>query len=262
MKKNLRRWALAAVGALLLAAAALLVYYFAPGPAPAAHALKQQLVTLTPQASAPTGRGDPVVLINRDHPCSGPAPESLINLYAQKDRGFSLASSQIELTAETFQAAKAMFTAAAADGVEGFILSSGYRGRQAQQAEYKNNPTLAALPGASEHESGLAFDVTAYGHRDFTRTKQYAWLYANCWDYGFILRYPSDKSQITGTPAEGWHYRYVGLPHSRIMGEQGLCLEEYIDYVREQGVLRAEYDGQAWLIEADSQGVVRAYRAQ
>ena len=261
MKKNLRRWVLPAAGALLLAAVALCVYYFAPGPAPAAQALSQQLVALTPQSSPPTGQGAPLVLINREHPCPSIAQDTLVNLYAQKDRGFSLASSEIALTNETFQAAKRMFTAAARDGVEGFIISSGYRNRQAQQAEYEAQPTLAALPGASEHESGLAFDVTAYGHRDFTRTPQYAWLYANCWDYGFILRYPSDKTQTTGTPAESWHYRYVGLPHSRIMGERGLCLEEYLDYIRTAGVIRAEYQGQAWLIEADSQGVVRAYPA-
>jgi len=259
MKKNLRRWALLATAVLVLAAAALCIYQFAPGKAPLARALKPQLVLLTPQSSASTGQGEPLVLINRDHPCPYAAPDDLINLYAQKDRGFSLASSQIELTSETFQAAKAMFAAAAADGVEGFILSSGYRDRQAQQAEYEAQPTLAAPPGSSEHESGLAFDVTAYGHRDFTRTPQYAWLYANCWNYGFILRYPSDKTLATGTPAESWHYRYVGLPHSRIMGEQGLCLEEYLDYIRTVGVIRADYDGQAWFIEADSQGVVRAY---
>lgn len=261
MKKNLRRWALLAAAVLVVGAAALGIYQFAPGKAPLARALKQQLVLLTPQSTAPTGRGAPLALINREHPCPSAPPDGLINLYAQKERGFALASSQIELTGETFQAAKAMFAAAARDGVEGFILSSGYRDRQAQQAEYEAQPTLAALPGASEHESGTAFDVTAYGHRDFTRTPQYAWLYDNCWDYGFILRYPSDKTQVTGTPAESWHYRYVGLPHSRIMGELGLCLEEYMDYVHARGVLRAEYDGQAWLIEADGPGVIRAYAA-
>lgn len=69
MKKNLRRWVLPAAGALLLAAVALCVYYFAPGPAPAAQALSQQLVALTPQSSPPTGQGAPLVLINREHPC-------------------------------------------------------------------------------------------------------------------------------------------------------------------------------------------------
>lgn len=216
-----------------------------------AQALSDRQVTLTP-IEADLSQGEILPLINSSHPC--PDADGLINIYAQKNRGFSLASSDIELTEDTFQAAKAMFLAAAADNVDGFILSSGYRSYEAQAEEYAKDPDLAAKPGFSEHGSGLAFDVTAYGPSDFSKTPQYAWLYANCWDHGFILRYPSDKSEITGIPAESWHYRYTGLPHSRIMGEMGLCLEEYVQYLAKNGPFRAEYQEQSWIIGVHEDG--------
>jgi D-alanyl-D-alanine carboxypeptidase len=184
----------------------------------------------------------------------------LINVYTIKGRGFSLSSDDIQLTSDTFEAAKAMFAAAKAEGMEGFILTSGYRSYQQQQTVYDAQPTVAVKPGTSEHGSGLAFDVTAYGNDDFTRTAQYKWLYEHCWDYGFILRYPADKTQITGCPAESWHYRYVGLPHSRLMGELGMCLEEYIAYVQAQGVIEVTLDGQVYRVEGAPGQPVRSFK--
>ena len=222
-----------------------------------APALAEKQVALA--ACAPReGEGVPLLLVNADHPLAA-EPEGLVNLYAQKGRGFSLANSSICLTEETFLAAKAMFTAAAADGMEGFILSSGYRDREAQAAEYEKDPETAAQPGTSEHETGLAFDVTAYGPKDFSRTPQYEWLYAHCWDYGFILRYPAGKEAVTGIPAESWHYRYVGQPHARLMGELGLCLEEYADYVTRHGPLTAAWQGRVWGIQTGTDGVICAF---
>lgn len=230
---------------------------------PAAHALKEQKVTLiTLNKTQSRGNGIPLVLINQEHPCPPVDEQSLIRVYARKDRGFSLANSDIMLKEDTFEAAEAMFKAAAADGVDGFILTSGYRNAKEQQALYEADPVSAQKPGASEHESGLAFDVTAYGNKDFSATAQFEWLYKHCWDYGFILRYPSDKTNITGVPAESWHYRYVGLPHSRIMGELGLCLEEYVDYIKEQGAVEASYAGKMWEIAYDPSGSVGTFHIE
>jgi D-alanyl-D-alanine carboxypeptidase len=224
---------------------------------PEALAITEQKAVMASTQLQPTGQGEALLLINREHPC--PVDESaLINVYAQKDRGFSLANSSILLDKNTFEAAKAMFQAAAADGVDGFILSSGYRDASQQEQLYEQDPSQAQAPGTSEHQSGLAFDVTAYGNSDFSATPQFRWLYRHCWDYGFILRYPSDKTQITGIPAESWHYRYVGLPHSRIMAERGLCLEEYVEYIRTQGTLEVQYDGRTWQVEYSPDGVVRS----
>ena len=88
--------------------------------------------------------------------------------------------------------------------------------------------------GCSEHHTGLAFDMTVPGTSAFVGTKQCTWLHANCWDYGFIIRYTDDKQDITGFMGEEWHIRYVGKEHSLNMKDSGLCLEEYLQYVQPQ----------------------------
>jgi len=85
-----------------------------------------------------------------------------------------------------------------------------------------------ADPGTSEHHTGLAFDITTPG-KTFMGTPQQKWLHEHCWEYGFIIRYPEGKEDITGFVAECWHIRYVGVVHSIPMRDSGECLEEYLD---------------------------------
>lgn len=85
-----------------------------------------------------------------------------------------------------------------------------------------------ALPGTSEHQLGIAVDINP----DYSMTKGwgfYDWLEENSYKYGFIKRYPADKVDITGISNESWHYRYVGKEVAKIMYEENLCLEEYIE---------------------------------
>lgn len=89
-----------------------------------------------------------------------------------------------------------------------------------------------ARPGTSEHQAGLAVDIvdksyTALDHRQETTAAQ-KWLMTHCSEYGFILRYPSDKEALTGVGYEPWHYRYVGVEAAKAIMEQGICLEEYL----------------------------------
>lgn len=95
-----------------------------------------------------------------------------------------------------------------------------------------------ALPGCSEHQTGLAIDLALRADSiDFIRPEfpydgicgRFRALAA---DYGFVERYQSGKEDITGIAAEPWHFRYVGRPHARIMCDMGLCLEEYVEYLR------------------------------
>lgn len=95
-----------------------------------------------------------------------------------------------------------------------------------------------ALPGCSEHQTGLAIDLALRADSiDFIRPEfpydgicgRFRALAA---DYGFVERYKSGKEDITGIAAEPWHFRYVGRPHARIMCDMGLCLEEYVEYLR------------------------------
>lgn len=89
-----------------------------------------------------------------------------------------------------------------------------------------------AVPGTSEHQTGLAVDLVASSYQVLDRkqeqTAEQKWLMEHCWEYGFILRYPSDKSAVTGIGYEPWHYRYVGRETSKAIQDSGLCLEEYL----------------------------------
>ena len=87
---------------------------------------------------------------------------------------------------------------------------------------------VAAEVGKSEHQLGLAADINA-DTRFSTDEEVYNWLAENSYKYGFILRYPADKTDITGISYEPWHYRFVGLKAAKEIYEQRICLEEYLD---------------------------------
>lgn len=96
---------------------------------------------------------------------------------------------------------------------------------------YEKAKTVVAYPGTSEHQTGLATDIVAASHQMLddsqADTAEQQWLMANCWQYGFVLRYPAGKNDITGVIYEPWHYRYVGKEAAQYIMENGLCLEEY-----------------------------------
>ena len=113
--------------------------------------------------------------------------------------------------------------------MNGYTITSGYRSYDRQAEVYaESKPGYAQKPGCSEHETGLAFDVTTrYDTGTFEDTPQFTWLMEHCWDYGFILRYPKGKEAITGIDYEPWHYRYVGETAAKIIREKEWTLEEY-----------------------------------
>lgn len=119
---------------------------------------------------------------------------------------------------------------------------SGYRSYSRQTEIYNNTvktrgksyaEKYVARPGASEHQTGLTIDLNSlnYGklEKDFENTKAFKWLMSNCHKYGFILRYPKDKQQITGYNYEPWHFRYVGEYHAAKIMKSGITLEEYLE---------------------------------
>ncbi len=104
--------------------------------------------------------------------------------------------------------------------------SEGYNKSRAKELALE----WVALPGTSEHQLGIAVDINP----DYSVSKGegvYEWLQNNAHRYGFIKRYPEDKTEITGIINEPWHYRYVGQKAAKEIYEQGLCLEEYIDVI-------------------------------
>ena len=135
---------------------------------------------------------------------------------------------------------------------EGIILNirSGYRSYETQETLYNNYiakdgfekaSRYSAKPGHSEHQTGLAIDITTEDTVTsigdwFNDTKQAEWLYNNAYKYGFILRYPKGKEHITGYKYESWHYRYIGTEHSKNFAMNDLTLEEYLKVVNKDTV--------------------------
>lgn len=138
-----------------------------------------------------------------------------------------------------------MFNAARAQGY-GLFVREGYRTQEEQQQlmdekieayenEGKSKPEAkklaeqwVAIPGTSEHQLGIAVDINADTSKS-SRDDVYKWLEENAHRYGFIKRYPSNKTDITGVINEPWHYRYVGKEAASEIYSQGICLEEYIE---------------------------------
>jgi len=109
------------------------------------------------------------------------------------------------------------------------LISQGHSAAEADELASKS----LQRPGASEHQTGLALDVTVSGHltQDFSMTMAGQWLAANSHRFGFIIRYPMHKTEITQIIYEPWHLRYVGTPHAEIIWENGITLEEYRQFI-------------------------------
>lgn len=153
------------------------------------------------------------------------------------------------IDSRAYPALQRMMDDCRAEGLEPMICSS-YRTRAKQEELFQNKvksllaqgdsaedaeteaARWVARPGTSEHETGLAVDIVDTGYQLLDQRQETTpvqqWLMDNCAAYGFILRYPADKSERTGIGYEPWHYRYVGEEAARAIMEQGLCLEEYL----------------------------------
>lgn len=99
-----------------------------------------------------------------------------------------------------------------------------------RKAAAKKAATVILPPGTSEHNIGLAMDV-CNTYDSFANSAEYAWLMKNAYKYGFILRYPKEKEDVTGIVYEPWHWRFVGVEYAKKIKDSGLCLEEYLDSV-------------------------------
>ncbi len=151
------------------------------------------------------------------------------------------------------KALEAMMNDMFALGYDDVYVTSAYRSYEYQQmlfdgyisTEMKQNGltydearkkvlTYSSEPGKSEHQTGLCVDFTTSsigGVVDdiFATTSVFSWLSENSWKYGFIMRYPEDKVEITGYAYESWHYRFVGLEAASVMHQTGMCYEEYLE---------------------------------
>lgn len=142
------------------------------------------------------------------------------------------------------EALKSFITAARGTGLNVF-LSSTFRGKYSQKMLYDRKvaqygeeeaKTIVLPPGTSEHQTGLAADITdvyyEFKTKNIENTDTFKWLNEHCQDYGFILRYPKDKEDITKVIYEPWHFRYVGIEIAKYIKEHNLCLEEFLDLLK------------------------------
>ncbi|MGG2083433.1 M15 family metallopeptidase [Lysinibacillus pakistanensis] len=143
---------------------------------------------------------------------------------------------------EARQALDKMLAAAKKQGFD-FVAFSGYRSFDYQTTLYNNYVNrdgqaaadrYSARPGYSEHQTGLAFDIGERGKENLWLTEEFGetpagqWLLTNAQDYGFILRFPKNKEDITGYMYESWHYRYVGVDIAKEIKKKDITLEEYL----------------------------------
>nr|WP_049817889.1 D-alanyl-D-alanine carboxypeptidase family protein [Thermosediminibacter oceani] len=203
-----------------------------------------------------------LILVNQSYPAGkGYSPTSLSKLDGKVPGN----KSDLKLTAEAANQLVQMFKAAKKEGVPGLIVTSAYRPYSYQSTLFNNKVNtyrklgktmsdakrlagrVVAVPGTSEHQTGLAVDIfsrtllqrTKGLEEVFDQTREGKWLIKNSYKYGFILRYPKDKQNITKIIYEPWHYRYVGKPHAEIITKKKMCLEEYIEYLKKNR--RIEY---------------------
>ena len=191
-------------------------------------------------------------LVNRKHTLSGDfIPDGLA---FAKDYGVNAARPDIRLHRRACKAMATLMEHAAAQGAGRLVLFSGYRSFAEQKKLHENKIirlcrqgrpiprareeacAVVAPPGASEHQLGLAADVTVPEYlcrkdpliESFADTVQGKWLLSHAYAFGFILRYPADKEEHTGVCYEPWHLRYVGEIDARRIFLGRMCLEEYL----------------------------------
>lgn len=189
-------------------------------------------------------RGD-LLLVNHDHKYFSGNEELIILNEKLREDGVSSYTgndNNMQIVKAMYQPLTDMLNAFnEATGYDDIVIIGGYRTTERQQELYDEDladtgldvSERVALPGHSEHESGYAVDFTTSTTWDYDGTGEYDWINKNCWKYGFILRYEEDKTDITNIQYEPWHYRYVGVPHAYYMYENNLCLEEYIDLLKD-----------------------------
>lgn len=198
--------------------------------------------------SAPNGtvhEGN-LILVNYKYEYVFPDEDILVSMYDKK-ANYSVSTTETYLQKEALDSFNLLINDLYENsGCDEVIVVSAFRSVEKQKEIYQDRldrygseyaAAYVADPGYSEHHTGLAMDLSIYTSLGLTYDiedyKKCAWFNENYDKYGYILRYPEEKAEITSINYESWHYRYVGLPHSLIMDKLNLCLEEYIDYLKD-----------------------------
>jgi D-alanyl-D-alanine carboxypeptidase len=186
-----------------------------------------------------------LILVNSQHAYEFPDISKPISVYEHKNKSYKVKNINLALTKNVITVLNKMMAEFFEQyGNDSVNIISGHRTLDYQQGLLDDKVQKTgeeealrwiARPGYSEHHTGLAFDLGLYSDAGvssgFTGTGTFKWLDDNFYRYGFIVRYPEDKTEITGISFEPWHIRYVGRPHAEIMKQNNFCFEEYMDYL-------------------------------
>ncbi len=161
-------------------------------------------------------------------------PETLVNVKDYNVNYIKRENETMLVAKEAIENYKLMYDVARGENIN-LIIFSAYRSYEKQEHLYFNvnleNDTYSARPGHSEHQTGLALDISTSTHgltESFSTSKEYMWLKDNAYKYGFIERYPKNKTDITRYNYEPWHFRYVGKQIASMIYNNNYTLEEYI----------------------------------
>ena len=168
-------------------------------------------------------------------------------IYDGKTGSYYVRDREVLLAPHALEALNGMLDAFQAQGGSKSVnVVAGYRTKEFQQHLFDQSAEqngldhaqqFVAQPGGSEHHTGLVVDLSILhadgSSEEYRGAGEYAWINENCQNFGWVVRYDMNKVALTGISTEPWHFRYVGVPHATAMVRENLCLEEYIDYLKQ-----------------------------
>lgn len=206
-----------------------------------------------------------LILVNKENPYTE-TPENLVSVLEHSNKTYTVSDYNVTLNSRVCEALNSWLGEFYRKyGETDLLVASGYRSIDTQENIYENDVSRRgkditdkwiAVPGTSEHHTGLAVDMSIYNidsaiTENFDGEGIYKNLLETCDKYGFIVRYPKDKTGITGIDYEPWHFRYVGKGHASYIMDNNLCLEEYIELVKShtyENPLTFEYDDTSYIV--------------
>lgn len=200
-------------------------------------------LTQLPEEALRTGE---LILVNNWNFYHFPAQEELVCIYENKSDSYIVARTDTAIAPAAMEALNALLDAFREQGGSKSVnVVAGHRTEEFQQHLFDQSAErnglehakkYVAQPGGSEHHTGYAVDFSVLNSdgssADYDGTGEYAWINENCHNYGYIVRYETGKESLTGIWDEPWHFRYLGVPHATKVAELGLCMEEYMDYLK------------------------------
>ena len=219
-----------------------------------------------------------LVLVNKDY-SSRYDGENIKLIFEEKSDSYVLSDNTVGVAGDIITSINTMLDDfQSLYGESDIMIACGYRSYDTQVALFNDemddeSDKWVAPPGYSEHQTGFAFDLDldlADGGKagiNYEGEGNYSWINENCGKYGFIIRYPKGKEDITGYGFEPWHFRYVGSPHSEYIADKGIAFEEYIDVLHDHGpdnaLVMDDENGTSWCVyyvaadeESDSTDVI------